>query len=241
MVGGDARLYDYYYENDVIGRQVRALVFDFDGLMVDTEGPAYESWQEIYREYGCELPLSAWAAVLGGSGAEFDPCAYLQGLIDRPLDHAATRARRQRRKAELVAEQPLLPGVGDYISAAGRLGLKLGVASSASRAWVGGHLERLGVADRFDAIVCAGDVAHVKPDPALYRLAAARLDVRPVQAIALEDAPNGLLSARRAGLFCVAVPNPLTGQLPLDGADLRLASLTDLPLDALIERIDARQ
>jgi HAD superfamily hydrolase (TIGR01509 family) len=239
MVGSDARLCDYYCENDVVGRQIRALVFDFDGLMVDTEGPAYESWQEIYREYDRELPLSAWAAVLGGSGAEFDPCAYLEGLIGRPFDHTAMRARRQRRKAELVAGQPLLPGVDDYISAAGRLGLKLGVASSASRAWVVGHLERCGVADRFDVIVCADDVARVKPDPALYQLAAARFDVRPAQAIALEDAPNGLLAAKRAGLFCVAVPNPLTGQLPLDGADLRLASLTDLPLDALIERIDA--
>jgi len=218
---------------------IKALVFDFDGLMVDTEGPAYESWQEIYREYGHELPLSSWAAVLGGSGAEFDPCAYLERQVGRTLDCAAIRERRLRRKVKLVAEQPLLPGVGDYIAAAGRLGLKLGVASSASRAWVVGHLDRLGVTGRFDAIVCGDEVARVKPDPQLYRTAVAALGVPPARAIAQEDAPNGLLAAKRAGLFCVAVPNPLTGRLPLDGADLRLASLTDLPLDALLAQIDA--
>lgn len=218
---------------------VRALVFDFDGLMVDTEGPAYDSWQEIYREHGHDLPLSSWAAVLGGSGAEFDPCAYLEGLVGHALDCAAIRARRLRRKTELAAEQPLLPGVAEYIAAAAQHGLELGVASSASRAWVVGHLDRLGVADRFGAIVCADDVARVKPDPALYRTAVARLGVPPAQAIALEDAPNGLLAAKRAGLYCVAAPNPLTGQLPLHHADLRLDSLADLPLAALLAHVGA--
>ncbi len=223
-----------------MARQIEALVFDFDGLMVDTEGPAYDSWLEIYREYDCDLPLSAWAAVLGGSGAEFDPCAYLEGLVGRTLDRAAIQARRQRRKIELVARQPLLPGVAAYIAAARRRGLRLAVASSASREWVTGHLDRLGVMDQFDAVVCGDDVARVKPDPALYQLAVARLGVPPARAIALEDAPNGLLAAKRAGLYCVAIPNPLTGQLPLVGADLRLASLDALSLDALLTHIGRR-
>ncbi len=60
---------------------IRGLIFDFDGLMVDTESPAYDSWREVYQEYGCELPLALWQAVLGGSGKEFDPCAYLEQQI----------------------------------------------------------------------------------------------------------------------------------------------------------------
>lgn len=113
--------------------------------------------------------------------------------------------------------------------------LGLGIAASSSRAWVVAHLDRLGVTDQFGAIVTADNVERVKPAPDLYLAAVAALGVRPDEAIALEDAPNGVLSAQRAGVFVVAVPNPLTGQLPLDHADLRLTSLADMPLEALIE------
>jgi len=219
---------------------IRALIFDFDGLMVDTESPAYESWLGIYREYDQELPLSLWSAVLGGSGLEFDPIAYLAKRVSQPLDAAAIRARRWQCKLELVAAQPLLAGVADYIAAGTRLGLTLGVASSSSRAWVVGHLDRLGVTDQFAAITTADDVTRVKPHPDIYVASAAALGVRPDEAIALEDAPNGLLAAKQAGLFCVAVPNLLTRQLPLDHADLRITSLADVPLESLLDMIQDR-
>lgn len=219
---------------------IKGIVFDFDGLMVDTESSAYESWMEIYREHGCELPLSQWALVLGGSGMEFDPCAYLEQQLGRSLEREAILARRAQRKQELVAEQPLLPGVLTYLDDARRRGLKLGVASSSSHRWVDGHLERLGVLDRFDAVVCSDDVERVKPAPDLYQMAVARLGLQPKEVIALEDAPNGLLAAHRAGLFAVAIPNVLTGQLPLDHADLRLVSLADVPLDTLLTTVEER-
>ena len=219
---------------------IRALIFDFDGLMVDTESPAYESWVGIYREYDQELPLSLWSAVLGGSGLEFDPIAYLAERVGQPLDATALRARRGHCKLELVATQPLLAGVADYIAAGTRLGLTLGVASSSSRAWVVGHLDRLGVTDQFAAITTADDVTRVKPHPDIYVASAAALGVRPDEAIALEDAPNGLRAAKQAGLFCVAVPNLLTSQLPLDHADLRITSLADVPLERLLDMIQDR-
>ncbi len=219
---------------------IQGLIFDFDGLMVDTESPAYDSWLEIYREYGCTLPLPQWSAVLGGSGSEFDPCAYLAEQAGQALDADALRARRWQRKLELVAAQPLLPGVSDYLAVAKRLHLKLGVASSASRRWVAGHLDRLGVTPAFDAIITADNVRQVKPDPEIYRVAVAALGLRPEQAIALEDAPNGLLAAKRAGLICVAVPNLLTCQLPLEHADLRITSLADVPLERLLEMAHER-
>ena len=216
---------------------IQGLIFDFDGLLVDTEGPAYDSWQEIYREYGRELPLAVWAAVLGGSGREFDPCADLEAQVGQPLDCDAIHRRRWARKLRLTNDQPLLSGVTDYIAGAKRMGLKIGVASSSGHRWVDGHLERLQVRAHFDAIICADDVAHVKPDPALYQTALRALDLEPQQAIAFEDAPNGLLAAKRAGLFTVAVPNPLTGQLPIK-ADLRLGSLADVPLAALLVKVE---
>lgn len=219
---------------------IQGLIFDFDGLMVDTESPAYESWQEIYREYGCDLPLTHWAAVLGGSGNEFDPCVYLEQQAGCKLDSAAVRARRGQRKLELSAEQPLLPGILDYLDTAKRLGLKVAVASSSSRKWVVGHLDRLQVSGRFDAIICADDVTHVKPDPEIYLKTLSVLKLDANQAIVFEDSPNGLHAAKRAGLFCIAIPNQLTGQLSLEHADLRLTSLADVSLETLLITVQAR-
>ncbi len=216
---------------------IKGLIFDFDGLMVDTESPAYDSWVEIYREHNCELPLIAWAAVLGGSGTEFDPCRYLEEQVGRTLDSEALRTRRWQRKLELTAVQPLLPGIMTYIDQAKILGLKVGVASSSSRKWVVGHLDRLQVTSRCDAIICSDDVTHVKPDPEIYTAALAALALNPEEALAFEDAPNGMVAAHRAGIVCVAVPNPLTGQLPLEHADVRLSSLAEQPLRAVLAQV----
>jgi len=216
---------------------IKGLIFDFDGLMVDTETPAYDSWAEIYREHACELPLVVWAAVLGGSGSEFDASDYLEKQVGRTLDREALRARRWQRKLELTAVQPLLPGVLTYIDAARALGLKIGVASSSTRKWVVGHLDRLQMTSRFDAIICSDDVTHVKPHPEIYTTAVAALRLRPEEAIAFEDAPNGVMAARRAGIFCIAVPNQLTGQLPLEHAHMRLVTLDEQPLSTLLAQV----
>jgi len=217
---------------------IRGVIFDFDGLMVDTETSARDSWVDIFHEYGCDFPHDAWARVLGGSGRDFDACGYLTKQTGLQLDPEELRARRGRRKLELVAAQPLMPGIAAYLADGKRSGLMLGVASSSSRDWVVGHLDRLGVTDRFDAIVTGDDVARVKPDPALYLLALARLGLEAHEALVFEDAPHGVLAAKCAGIFTVAVPNALTRDLPLDHADLRVASLADLPLTDLLAAVE---
>ena len=145
--------------------------------------------------------------------------------------------RNAKERFESIDAQAILPGVREYVDEARRLGLRLGVASSSSRRWVEGHLQRLGLRDRFDVIRCADDVPRVKPDPALYRAVLDATGVRPEDAMALEDSPNGVLAAKRAGLTCVAVPNALTARLDLSHADLSLTSLADLPLAELLSRI----
>jgi HAD superfamily hydrolase (TIGR01509 family) len=212
----------------------KALIFDFDGLILDTEVPDYQSWEEIYQSYGCSLPLSEWSACIGTLSGTFDVCGFLEKQIGRAVDREEVRSRRRKRYAELVAAQAVAAGVEETIAEARRLGLRVGLASSSTRDWITGHLSRLGLAASFDCIRCAEDVTHVKPDPELYRSAVAALGLQPHEAIALEDSPNGVLAAKRAGLFCVAVPNTLTCQLPLDHADLRLTSLTELSLATLI-------
>ena len=217
---------------------MKALVFDFDGLILDTEVPVYEAWQEIYGEHGCELAFEKWATCIGTADT-FDPCVDLQAALGRALDAAVLEARHRARTDVLIAARGVLPGVREYLEEAARLGLALGVASSSSRRWVEGHLVRLGLRDSFQVVRCADDVPRVKPDPALYRAAVQSLGARPDEAVALEDSPNGILAAKRAGLTCVAVPNPLTVRLDLSLADLRLSSLAELSLPALLARLRA--
>jgi HAD superfamily hydrolase (TIGR01509 family) len=216
---------------------IQAVIFDFDGLILDTEVPEYQVWQEIYQAYGCELPLSTWAAAIGTSLDVFDAHTHLEAQLGRLLDREPLREQRRQRCAELLKAQPILPGVEDYIAEAKSLGVRLGVASSSSREWVVGHLTRLGLSPSFDCIKCSDDVPRVKPDPALYRAVLDALGLHADQAVALEDSPNGIAAAKRAGLFCIAVPNQLTCQLPLGQADLQLGSLAEIPLQQLLEQL----
>jgi HAD superfamily hydrolase (TIGR01509 family) len=215
---------------------VQLIVFDFDGLILDTEVPVYDAWQELYVEHGHALPLEKWAECIGTADT-FDPCADLAELVGRALDAAALRRRHRARMDVLITAQQVLPGVVERLDEARAMGLTLGVASSSSRAWVEGHLERLGLLDRFHTIRCADAVPRVKPDPALYRAVLEATGVRAADALALEDSPNGVLAAKRAGLACVAVPNALTAGLDLGGADLRLSSLAEVPLATLLTRL----
>ncbi|MCR4404481.1 MAG: HAD-IA family hydrolase [Candidatus Acetothermia bacterium] len=221
----------------VCDRAIRGLIFDFDGLILDTEWPTFRSLQEICQEHGCSISLSTWASYIGTS-REFDLLDYLEAQLGRPLDREAIAAKHRRRELELIRLQTTLPGVESYISEAKRLGLKLGLASSSSRQWVTEHLARLGLAREFDSLKCAEDVRETKPSPDLYRAVLAELGLNPAQAVALEDSPNGILAAKRAGLLCVAVPNALTRQLSLELADLRLESLAELPLAQLLPALE---
>jgi HAD superfamily hydrolase (TIGR01509 family) len=215
---------------------IKALIFDFDGLVIDTETAVFRSYQEMYRSLGCELTLERWALGIGTTDSEYDPYADLEALLGRRLDRPALRSRQRRREAELIAALPPLPGVTEYLQDARSRGLKIGMASSSSCEWISGHLERLGLRDYFDCLVGRDDVPRSKPDPALYREALECLEVRPEEAVVFEDSPNGVRAARAAGIFTVAVPNAITRRLPLDGADLRLGSLAELPLEELLAR-----
>ena len=212
---------------------IRALVFDFDGLILETEMPSYQSWAEIYREYGHEIPMDLWHGYIG-SDRGFDPAGHLAALVGEGLDLPSTQARRDARKTELIAALDVMEGVRDYVAEAKRLRLGLAVASSSSRAWVLGHLERLHLHAEWDAVRTRDDVARTKPAPDLYLAAVEALGVVPGEAVAFEDSANGITAAKAAGLRCVAVPNALTVGMDLSQADVQLDSLARTPLAELL-------
>ena len=215
---------------------MKLIVFDFDGLILDTEVPVYDAWQELYGEHGHALPFEQWAQCIGTADT-FDPCVDLAERVGRVLNAESLRTRHRAMTDALIAAQNVLPGVVELLDEARAMGVAVGVASSSSRGWVEGHLYRLGLLDRFQAIRCAGDVPRVKPDPALYRAVLDATGVRASDAVALEDSPNGVMAAKRAGMACVAVPNALTARLDLSAADLRLASLAEVSLATLLARL----
>lgn len=212
------------------------MIFDFDGLILDTEGPIYQSWAEVYEAHGVDLPFDQWVKTVGSSNDAFHPQHHLEERIGSKLTEEVLD-RRIERRVELVLAQPVLAGVADLVASAEAMGLKLGVASSSSREWVGGHLERLGLLAPFECLRCRDDVEHVKPEPDLYLATLDCLRVAAGEAVAIEDSPNGILAAKRAGLRCVGVPNPLTAGLDLSGADVRLRSLADVTLSELLQQL----
>jgi HAD superfamily hydrolase (TIGR01509 family) len=215
---------------------LKALIFDFDGLILDTETPEYLVWQDIYREHGFELPHEEWSKVVGGYGiSNFDAADHLSLLSQGRLDPGLLRARHRLESDAAIAASSILPGVVDVIREAKRMNLKLAIASSSPHSWVDTHAKRLGIFHYFDVVVCADDVGvgRTKPNPDLFLTALNQLQVRKEEAVVLEDSPNGVKAAKRAGIFVVAVPNPLTSMLDLDGADMIVKSLKDVPLSDL--------
>src|SRR3954454_18053274 len=222
------------------GMRVRAFLFDFDGLILDTELASRAGWELLYREHGHELPADLWATLVGTTHAPWDPMEHLEELVGEPLEREALNERRYAHEIALIEAEELRPGIADSLAATRRHGLKRAIVSSSTRRWVAMHLERLEEATGWGGICTADrDPARAKPAPTLYLEALEQLGGPSDEAVAFEDSPNGGLAAKAAGAVCVAIPNEVTRELGLEeaGADLVLDSLADLPPEALFARL----
>lgn len=219
---------------------IGGLLFDFDGLLVDTEGARFDAWKAVYAEHGHEFELDRWTANVGTLGDPFDPAVRLAELTGLPLDRDEVHDRRRARELELVDAEELREGVATLLDEAEQRGLAVAIVSSASERWVRGHVARLGLEQVWRTIVCAnGDLDRAKPAPQLYLEALDALGLRADEAIAFEDSLHGVRAAKAAGIFTVAVPNVVTAGLALDEADLVVDSLADVTLDDLLLRAEA--
>ncbi len=214
---------------------IRALIFDFDGLILDTESPMRESWRETFEEYGLVVSETRWASLLGASADPPEPYDLLEKHLGVPMDRAAIHDRVMSRELQLLESEDVLPGVRELICNVQAAGFSLAVASSSERAWVEGLLTQHDLIGPFDTIVCAEDVDRTKPSPDLFLKALKQLNVEPNEAIVFEDSQHGVKAAIAAGIFCVAVPNKVTQCLPFAEADLVVSSITDYSLQDYVD------
>jgi HAD superfamily hydrolase (TIGR01509 family) len=218
---------------------IDALVFDFDGLILDTEWPEFATVRDEFGEHGVELLLDDWQDIVGRADHRhwFD---WLEAEVGRSLDRDAVIARRRVRHEQLIAEEAIRPGVVELLDEAEAHGVPVAVASSSSDEWVSGHLDRLGVLDRFAAVRCRDHVERAKPFPDLFLAAVTALDADPQRSVAFEDSHHGCSAAKAAGLVCVVAPNDVTRGAAFERADLVVASLIDVSLAALTALVQAR-
>jgi HAD superfamily hydrolase (TIGR01509 family) len=219
---------------------VAAVVFDFDGLILETEEPIYVALRELWEDHGLELTVEMWGQSIGTNSADaFDALAELNRRAGTSYTEDGLTPRLRPRIDGLIEEGDVLPGVIDWVTEAEAAGLGVAIASSSSRRWVTGHLARLGHLDRFPVVTCYDDVGVHKPEPDAYLAACRALDVDPAHALAIEDSANGVRAAKAAGLRCVAVPTAMTRHLDFSEADLVVGSLAHITLAEVIAHVHA--
>jgi HAD superfamily hydrolase (TIGR01509 family) len=221
---------------------LKALIFDFDGLILDTETPEVLVWQSIYREHGFELPVHEWEKTIGGYGiSTFDAADHLAHLTQGRLYAVSSRLRYRKEADALIHASPVMPGILEMIHEAKAQGLKVAIGSSSPHSWVDTHAQRLGIFHLFDHVICQDDVppGRTKPHPDIYLKALEKLQVRNTEAVVFEDSPNGVLASKRAGVFVVAIPNQLTSTMNVSG-DMTVSSLAGISLRDITERMNLR-
>jgi len=216
---------------------VSALIFDFDGLILDTEMPLYEAWKMTFEHHGVTpITLEEWSQSLGladGDPAMIDPVQRLRDAVGKDLDLDQARKFRVQIRNEKLDAMEVRPGVEQLLEQAQRRQIPVGIASSSPISWIEQHLGPRGLLAHFGVLSCAGAQLPGKPDPATYLNACAGLGVAPEESVALEDSPNGTTAAKAAGLYCIAVPAGVSLNLDFSHADHTVPTLEHVNLDNL--------
>lgn len=213
-------------------KRPKGIIFDFDGVLVDTEWAIYQSWVHLYAREGQEISISTYSPCLGAGYSHWDPAAHLEKLTGRTYDwESETPARQAMLEADLE-RMGLMDGAAELLNWCAEQGITLAVASSSSRRWVQGWLEKLGIYNRFTGVFTRTDGYPVKPDPALFEAARQCLGFPCAECLIIEDSENGTIAAQNAGIPCAAIPNRMTECSNFSRARFRFDSLRSL-LEAL--------
>src|SRR5699024_1130950 len=216
---------------------IKGIIFDLDGLIIDTEVIIYETLNGIFKDFGSELPVKKWQKQIGTHN-DFSPFAYLEERTGLVLNHKSLETRLNHELYSKLSLEKARPGVEEYLNTAKKLGMKIGLASSSSYDWVSKYLKNMNLLQYFDCIKTSDNVKVVKPDPALYILTVKCLQLKRNECLVFEDSANGALAAKRAGVKCVIVPNQITKNLNFCDVDYRMESMTDKDLEQILKLID---
>lgn len=220
------------------GRWPSAVIFDFDGLLMDTESTSFESWRHEWEQWGLALDPATFFADHGGDITE-QRYAELAAAVGQAFDKDLSHRRRIAYRNELHAGLDLLPGIRGWLQEAGRAGTRLAIASSSPRQWVTGHLRRVAAEREFEVLACGDEVAAAKPAPDVYLLALKRLGLAGAEAVAVEDSAHGVAAAHTAGMRCIAIPNRFSPAVRFAAADLVLASAGQTSLSQALGALPA--
>lgn len=204
-----------------------AVLFDFDGVLVDTEWAIYQSWKRVFEAHGQHLPLDIYTRCIGSDFATWSPKTHLEDLTGLAFDWHDLDARRQEEIMKDLTHEGAMHGAVSFLEALNAAGIPKAVVSSSSHRWVDGWLEKLGLTGHFQTIVCRGDAPRIKPAPDLFLEAAKRLDLTPESCLVIEDSLNGLNAAKTAGMAVWIVPNRVTECLDFSPADRVFRSLAE--------------
>jgi HAD superfamily hydrolase (TIGR01509 family) len=214
---------------------IKGIIFDFDGLICDTETPELRAWEALFNDYSLIFPFDRYKQTIGSVHNDETPFILLEDMLAQPINRVKTKEKFTYVRNNLIELEPIRPGILDYIKKANAYQLEVGLASSSPRAWIDYHLNRLKISDCFGCIRTFNDVSKTKPDPELYLKTLDCMNLKPNEVIALEDSPNGVAAAKKAGVFVVVFPNEVTGNFDFDNADLLIDSIEDMPFDYLIK------
>lgn len=208
---------------------LKALLFDFDGIILDTEWPIYETYRQLYRLSDQVLELETYVRCIGSDFQNWSPQTHLEELTGKKFDWDRINAQRQRQIESEIEKLDAFPGIRDSIKFAQKNDLRLAVVSSSSHDWVSRWLKKLSLFEEFETLVCRGDAPKIKPAPDLFQEALRRFGLASNEALVIEDSHNGLLSAQAAGIPTVAIPNRITASVDFSTALATLSSAKDLP------------
>ncbi|MFW6188822.1 MAG: HAD family hydrolase [Planctomycetota bacterium] len=209
------------------------VIFDMDGVLVDTARAHFESWKVVGRERGVEVTWEQFHRTFGRPNDVIIPRLFGDDLSAEEIseiDRRKEAAFREIFREELKA----LPGAVEMIEELHRRGFRLAVGSSAPPENIRMVLEELGVEDYFRSVVCAADVEHGKPDPEVFLKAAEALGVEPENCLVIEDVPAGVEAAHRAGMACIALSTSHAAEA-LSEAELMAGDLSEVPPERVAE------
>lgn len=214
---------------------IKAIIFDFDGTIIDTETAWYIVFKDAYKQYGVDLSLETYSQCLGTNLESFNPYTYLMTHYNISIDLDEFRKSIHNNYSKLIDNEVVRPGILNLLQEAQAARLKIGLASSSHRDWIDKFVDLLELDGYFECYCTADTVKNVKPNPELYLQALQQLGVQPSEAIAIEDSPNGAKAAVAAGLHTIVIKNPLTKQLPFSPGHHTIEALEHYTLQELMD------